>query len=113
MQRQLTRTLLLVISSVAMLQGTSYAEKATHPVKDFADSTCVNPSCNNPDGCSWFSSTWTYWFPHGSCAAAYPAGSGGGCTETFRKCREDDYYAGAPGCWGAVNYVVTYEYGCG
>ena len=113
MQRRLTRTLLLVISSVAMLQGTSYAVKTTYPVKVFADSACVNPSCNNADGCSWVSGTWTYWFPHGNCATAFPVGSGSGCTETYRKCRVDDFYSDRPGCWGSVNRTVTYEFGCG
>ena len=100
-----------VLASAAAVSGV-VAAGATHPAIVYVDSHCVNPSCNNGDGCAWVSGIWTYWYPHGACAEAFPAGSGGGCTMTWRLCRQDDIYAGLPGCWGSVRTIYTYEYGC-
>jgi hypothetical protein len=82
-----------------------------HAPKVYGDSLCVNPSCNNADGCSWISGEWDYWFPHGSCAPASPAGSGGNCTETWRICRQTDFFWG-PGCNNFMSSIAVFEYGC-
>jgi len=80
--------------------------------KTYGDSHCIDhDACDNTTGCSWTGLIFTTWYPHGSCDPAFPAGTGANCTETYRLCRFDQYYAITP-CFGPFTTSEYWEYGC-
>jgi hypothetical protein len=75
---------------------------------------CRAITCNNADGCSWFTSQYNWYYPMGQCKPPVSGGGSGGCTHSLMLCRIRHFYSGTgTGCTGTLIYIDNiYQGGC-
>lgn len=106
MHRSVKTYLLPALALIGMLATWSPSARATSNVAKVGvtgqyTGDCINPCCNNSNGCQWWNPyAYDIWHAGYTCSGDQ-VGSGGSCTQVWKGCHEIDFYDES-GCYGEV-----------
>lgn len=73
---------------------------------------CINPTCNNSDGCSWITNQYNWYYPMSHCVDVNEGDPGVPCVHTMRLCRIQKFYEGGGCAIPVISTTNFYKAGC-